>query len=54
MFRSGVIPLAGEQVEELTEVATGLSEQLVVLIRRKMLLPTLRQLIADSVGGDST
>lgn len=54
MFRKGVIPLAGEQVGELTEVATSLSEQLVVLIRRKMLLPTLRQLIADSVKGDAS
>lgn len=44
MFREGVIPRAGENVRELAEVATKLSEQLVVVLRRKLILPTLRQL----------
>ncbi|MCA9598106.1 MAG: MerR family transcriptional regulator [Myxococcales bacterium] len=48
LFRDGVLPRAGQNVEELTEVATLLSEQLVVLLRRKLLLPTLAELAAAS------
>ncbi len=44
LFRDGVLPRAGDDVEKLTEVATLLSEQLVVLLRRKLLLPTLAEL----------
>lgn len=47
MFRSGVVPRAGEDLPAITEAATRLSEQLVVLIRRKMLLPTLEALVAE-------
>ncbi len=50
MFREGVLPHAGADVAELTESATVLSERLVVLMRRKMLLPTLRASLADDVG----
>lgn len=44
MFRDGVIPRAGGNLRELTEAATKLSEQLVIVLRRKLILPTLRQL----------
>jgi len=47
MFRAGVVPLAGDDLAELGEVATTLSERLVVLLRRKLLLPTLRALVHD-------
>jgi DNA-binding transcriptional MerR regulator len=46
LFREGVVPHAGSDLAELTEAATTLSERLVVLVRRKMLLPTLRELAA--------
>ena len=45
MFRHGVIPQAGADLTRLTDVATRLSEELVVLVRRKMLLPTLARLV---------
>ncbi len=45
LFREGVVPRAGKHLPELTEAATKLSEQLVVLVRRKMLVPTLRQIV---------
>jgi DNA-binding transcriptional MerR regulator len=45
MFRAGVVPMAGGDLGKLTEVATTLSERLVVLLRRKLLLPTLRTLV---------
>lgn len=45
MFRRGVVPRAGTDLVKLTDAATRLSEQLVVLIRRKMLLPTLQELV---------
>ncbi len=45
MFREGVIPRAGGDLPTLTEAATVLSEKLVVLLRRKMLVPTLRGLV---------
>jgi DNA-binding transcriptional MerR regulator len=44
LFREGVIPRAEGNVKQLAEAATKLSEQLVVVLRRKMILPTLRQL----------
>jgi DNA-binding transcriptional MerR regulator len=47
MFREGVVPRAGKDLAQITETATKLSEQLVVLIRRKMLLPTLRQIVEE-------
>ena len=45
MFRAGVLPLAGDDLGKLTEIATTLSERLVVLLRRKLLIPTLRSLV---------
>lgn len=47
MFRAGVLPRAGADLPALAETATALSEKLVVLLRRKMLLPTLRQLVEE-------
>lgn len=47
IFREGVVPRAGKELPRLTDAATRLSEQLVVLIRRKMLLPTLAAIVAD-------
>jgi DNA-binding transcriptional MerR regulator len=48
MFREGVIARAKPgEVARLTVAATKLSERLVVLIRRKLLLPTLQTLIEE-------
>jgi DNA-binding transcriptional MerR regulator len=48
MFREGVLPHAGGDVKKLAAVATKLSEELVVILRRKLLLPTLEQLTKDA------
>lgn len=42
LFRVGIAPAAGDDLTKLTEAATTLSERLVVLVRRKLLLPILR------------
>jgi len=48
MFRAGVLSRAGHaQVPGLTTAATELSERLVVLLRRKLLLPTLQKVIEE-------
>lgn len=48
MFRAGVIGRAKpSEVAELTKVATELSERLVLLLRRKLLLPTLARLVEE-------
>ena len=48
MFRAGVIGRARpNEVAVLTKVATELSERLVLLLRRKLLLPTLSRLVAE-------
>lgn len=44
LFRAGVLPRAGADLAAVTAAATDLSEKLVVLIRRKLLVPTLREL----------
>ena len=45
LYREGVLPRAQpEDLSALTEAATALSERLVVLLRRKLLLPSLRAL----------
>ncbi|MCB9596138.1 MAG: MerR family transcriptional regulator [Sandaracinaceae bacterium] len=45
LFRDGVLPdVSADRLPALTESAVTLSERLVVLMRRKMLLPTLRAL----------
>ncbi len=51
LFREGVVPRAGQQLSNLTEAATALSERLIVLLRRKLLLPTLAALVEAERGG---
>ncbi|MBS2015223.1 MAG: MerR family transcriptional regulator [Deltaproteobacteria bacterium] len=53
MFRKGVFPKAPADLARITEAATRLSEQLVVLVRRKMLLPALRALVEESKAPSS-
>ena len=51
MFREGL--MRGTQaadVSKLTTAATRLSERLVVLIRRKLLLPTLHRVVDEDVS----
>ncbi|MGZ3417302.1 MAG: MerR family transcriptional regulator [Polyangiales bacterium] len=48
LFREGVFPQAGENLKQIAAVATRLSEELVVLLRRKLLLPTLEQLAKEA------
>lgn len=49
MFRAGVIKQApAGEVRTLTAAATRLSERLVVLVRRKLLLPTLQRLLEET------
>ncbi len=50
LFREGVVPLAGNDLPSLAEAATTLSERLVLLLRRKLLLPTLRELIREEAA----
>ena len=50
MFRMGVLPRAEGELPQLVESATALSEQLVVLLRRKLLLPTLEAIIREEQG----
>jgi DNA-binding transcriptional MerR regulator len=48
MFRAGVLTRAGgSNVRRLTTAATQLSERLVVLLRRQLLLPTLQRMIEE-------
>ncbi len=44
LFRTGIVPRAGDELGPLVESATQLSERLVMLLRRKLLLPMLRDL----------
>lgn len=46
MFRDGVIPQADGALEPLAEAALQLSEQLIIQLRRRALLPALRELVA--------
>lgn len=48
MFRSQVVPRAGSRLPQVADAATRLSEQLVVLLRRKLLLPALAAIVAES------
>lgn len=52
MFREGVMPRAEGNLGELTEAATLLSEKLIVLLRRRMLLPILSDVVkTDALPG---
>jgi len=53
MFREGILPRAKGDLARLTDVATRLSEQLVVLLRRKVLLPALQEIIEEDAGSKS-
>jgi DNA-binding transcriptional MerR regulator len=53
LFRAGVVPAAGDDLAKLTEAATTLSERLVVLLRRKLVLPTLRALTREDRREDA-
>lgn len=50
LFREGVLPRAGGDIARVTEAATRLSEQLVVLVRRRLILPTLREMAATEAS----
>ncbi len=47
MFRAGVLPRAGDRLPALAEAAATLSERLVLLLRRKLLLPTMSELMGS-------
>jgi hypothetical protein len=48
LFREGVVARAQRnEIEKLTTAATDLSERLVVIMRRKLLLPVLKRLIEE-------
>ncbi|MGE0396124.1 MAG: MerR family transcriptional regulator [Kofleriaceae bacterium] len=51
LFREGVVRRAPGDVGRLTTAATKLSERLVVLVRRKLLLPTLTKMIEEDTRG---
>jgi DNA-binding transcriptional MerR regulator len=46
LFRNGIVPRAGDDLDAVVDSATQLSERLVILLRRKLLLPMLRELKA--------
>lgn len=50
LFREGVVPRAGSDLPTLAEAAKTLSERLVLLLRRKLLLPTLKALIREEAA----
>ena len=55
MFRAGVMPRAKRgQLPALTETATKLSERLVVLLRRKLLVPTMNRLMEEEANVEPT
>ena len=52
LFRAGVLGKArGRELARLTTAATRLSERLVVVLRRKLLLPTLQRLTEGGAAG---
>jgi hypothetical protein len=53
MFREGVVPRATDDLPELVASAAELSEELVMVLRRKVMVPTLRSFRApkNSNGG---
>jgi DNA-binding transcriptional MerR regulator len=54
MFKEGVLPRAGKNLPALVEAATTLSERLVVLLRRRFILPMFRELVAEGPSATST
>lgn len=52
LFREGVLPsVEPEKLPALTEAAVTLSERLIILMRRKMIVPTLRKM-SESIHQD--
>lgn len=47
LFQKGVVPRAGADLTGITAAAAVLSERLVLLIRRKLLLPTMRSVVGQ-------
>ncbi len=54
LFRTGVVPQADGNLPELAEAAMYLSEELVIQIRRRALLPALRELVAEEQRRDKS
>jgi DNA-binding transcriptional MerR regulator len=52
MFREGVLPRAAGNHRELAKTATKLSEQLVVVLRRKMIVPLLKEFAEKAAQDD--
>ncbi len=50
LLRECVVPHAGRHLPGLVEAGAKLSEQMILLLRRRMLLPTLRELIAEEAA----
>ncbi len=48
LLRTGIVPRAGRDLGAIVDSAALLSERLVVLLRRKLLLPMLRELAAPA------
>jgi DNA-binding transcriptional MerR regulator len=53
LFRAGIVPRAGADLVPLVNAATELSERLVVLLRRKLLIPVLRQMVNEQMPDDA-
>lgn len=54
LFREGVVPNAPpDQLPTLTEAATTLSEKLVLLMRRRMLVPTMHRIADEARRGEA-
>ena len=47
LLRDGILPHAGKRAGKILEAATTLSERLVILLRRKMIVPALRALAKE-------
>lgn len=47
LFRGQVLPLAGQRLESVAEAATRLSERLVMLLRRRALVPMMERLVRE-------
>lgn len=52
MFREGVVPRATNQLPQLVAEAAALSEELILVLRRKLLVPTLGSLDRSGASGD--
>ncbi len=46
-FRLGVLPRATEDLEGMAETAAEVSESLVTILRKRMMLPALTELLAE-------